>query len=274
LVKQRAKSRTVFFISDRTGITAEALGGSLLSQFESVDFNKIHLSFIDTLDKAHTAAEKINNSSLKTGAPALVFSTQIDAEFRDVLSKSNCIFFDFFDTFISKMERSLDLKSSHTAGQSHGVNHNNNYSDRINSINFALGSDDGLGSKGYENADLILIGVSRSGKTPSCLFMALQYGINAANYPLIEQDLDNTQLPESLQQYKHKLFGLTINPIRLQKIRDERRSNTSYASLRQCQSEVKRAEDLYHSNNIPFIDTTQTSIEEISAKIINKLSLR
>jgi regulator of PEP synthase PpsR (kinase-PPPase family) len=274
LVKQSAKSRTVFFISDRTGITAEALGGSLLSQFEGVDFNKIHLSFIDTLDKANAAAVKVNSASIKTGEPALVFSTQIDAEYRDILSKSNCIFFDFFDTFISKMERSLDLKSSHTAGQSHGVNHNDNYSDRISSINFALGSDDGLGSKSYENADLILVGVSRSGKTPSCLFMALQYGINAANYPLIEQDLDNTRLPESLQQHKHKLFGLTINPIRLQKIRDERRSNSSYASLKQCQSEVKRAEDLYHSNNIPFIDTTQTSIEEISAKIINKLSLR
>jgi hypothetical protein len=274
LVKQSAKNRTVFFISDRTGITAEALGGSLLSQFEGVDFNKIHLSFIDTLDKANAAAVKVNSASIKTGEPALVFSTQIDAEYRDILSKSNCIFFDFFDTFISKMERSLDLKSSHTAGQSHGVNHNDNYSDRISSINFALGSDDGLGSKSYENADLILVGVSRSGKTPSCLFMALQYGINAANYPLIEQDLDNTRLPESLQQHKHKLFGLTINPIRLQKIRDERRSNSSYASLKQCQSEVKRAEDLYHSNNIPFIDTTQTSIEEISAKIINKLSLR
>jgi len=274
LVNQNNKNRIVFFISDRTGITAEALGGSLLSQFEGLNFTKIHLSFIDTLDKAHDAVKKINSASLETGEPALVFSTQINSEFRVMISKSDCVFFDFFETFISKMERSLDLKSSHTAGKSHSVNHNSNYSNRMSSINFALGSDDGLGSKTYENADLILIGVSRSGKTPSCLFMALQYGINAANYPLIEQDLENTKLPESLQQFKHKLFGLTINPIRLQKIRDERRSNSNYASLKQCQNEVKRAEDLYHSNNIPFIDTTQISIEEISAKIINKLSLR
>lgn len=274
MVNQNNKNRIVFFISDRTGITAEALGGSLLSQFEGLNFTKIHLSFIDTLDKAHGAVKKVNSASLEAGEPALVFSTQINSEFRVMISKSNCVFFDFFETFISKMERSLDLKSSHTAGKSHSMNHNNNYSNRMSSINFALGSDDGLGSKTYENADLILIGVSRSGKTPSCLFMALQYGINAANYPLIEQDLENTKLPESLQQYKHKLFGLTINPIRLQKIRDERRSNSNYASLKQCQNEVKRAEDLYHTNNIPFIDTTQISIEEISAKIINKLSLR
>ncbi|MDB2590372.1 kinase/pyrophosphorylase [Candidatus Thioglobus sp.] len=274
MVNQNNKNRVVFFISDRTGITAEALGSSLLSQFEGLNFTKNHLSFIDTLDKVHDAVKKVNSASLEAGEPVLVFSTQIHSEFRAMLSKSNCVFFDFFETFISKMERSLDLKSSHTAGKSHGVNHNNNYSNRMSSINFALGSDDGLGSKTYENADLILIGVSRSGKTPSCLFMALQYGINAANYPLIEQDLENTKLPESLQQFKHKLFGLTINPIRLQKIRDERRSNSNYASLKQCQNEVKRAEDLYHSNNIPFIDTTQISIEEISAKIINKLSLR
>ena len=253
MVNQNNKNRVVFFISDRTGITAEALGVSLLSQFEGLNFTKIHLSFIDTLDKVHDAVKKVNSASLEAGEPALVFSTQINSEFRVMISESNCVFFDFFETFISKMERSLDLKSSHTAGKSHGVNHNNNYSNRMNSINFALGSDDGLGSKTYENADLILIGVSRSGKTPSCLFMAL---------------------PESLQQYKHKLFGLTINPIRLQKIRDERRSNSNYASLKQCQNEVKRAEDLYHTNNISFIDTTQISIEEISAKIINKLSLR
>ncbi len=274
LIKPSTKNRTVFFVSDRTGITAEALGSSLLSQFESVAFNKIYLSFIDTLDKAINAVEQINRVSSKEGNPVLVFSTQINHEFRLMMSKSNCVFFDFFDTFISKMERSLELKSSHTAGRLHGLSHNSNYTDRISSINFALGSDDGLGTKSYENADLILIGVSRSGKTPSCLFMALQYGIYAANYPLIEQDLENTQLPDSLQQYKHKLFGLTINPIRLQKIRDERRSNSHYASLKQCQSEVKRAEDLYHTNHIPFIDTTQTSIEEISTKIIHKLSLR
>ncbi len=204
--------------------------------------------------------------------PVLVFSTQINQNLRQLIIDSNCIFFDFFDTFISKMEHALNLKSSHTVSRSHGVSQNDHYTDRINSINFSLNSDDGLGLKYYDQADIILIGASRSGKTPSCLFMALQYGIKAANYPLIEQDLKNTKLPEILQQYKDKLFGLSINPIRLQKIRDKRKSN--YASLQQCQSEVRRAEDMYHTNNIRFLDTTQTSIEEISAKIINKLSLR
>ncbi|MDC9726351.1 MAG: kinase/pyrophosphorylase [Candidatus Thioglobus sp.] len=265
--------RTVFFISDRTGITAEALGNSLLSQFENIEFNEIHLSFVDTFDKAKSAIGKINNASAKGNSLPLVFSTQINAEYRELIKNSPCIFFDFFDTFISKMERSLNLKSSHTIGRLHNPN-SNDYSSRINSINFSLGSDDGLGSKNYAQADIILIGVSRSGKTPSCLFMALQYGIKAANYPLIDQDLTNTELPEILQPYKNKLFGLRIKPERLCQIREKRKGNSAYASIGQCQREIKRAEDLYLANNISFLDTTQISIEEISAKIISKLSLR
>ncbi len=267
--------RTVFFISDRTGITAETLGSCLLSQFQNIDFEKVHLSFIDTLDKATNAVYTINNTSLKDESPPLVFSTQINAEHRKLLSQSDCIFFDFFEAFISKMESSLESKSSHSIGRLHELGYKDSeYSNKINSIDFALSNDDGLSLKNYDQADIILIGVSRSGKTPSCLFMALQYGINAANYPIIDQDLSSTKLPKVLQPYKHKLFGLSINPIRLQKIRKERKDNSSYASLKQCQSEVRRTEDMYHANNIPFIDTTQTSIEEISAKIINKLSLR
>ena len=266
--------RTIFFISDRTGITAEALGSSLLSQFEGVDFQPVRLPFIDSLEKAQAAIERINQASLKEGAPVLVFSTQINQEFRRMLTTSNCVFFDFFDTYISKMERALNLESLHTAGRLHAPSDHNNYNNRIDNINFTLNSDDGLGSKYYDQAEVILIGVSRSGKTPSCLFMALQYGIKAANYPLIEEDLGSTELPEVLKEHQHKLFGLSINAIRLQKIRSTRKSNSHYASLQQCQSEIRRAEDLYRANKIPFLDTTQSSIEEISAKIVNYLSLR
>ena len=266
-------NRSVFFISDRTGITAEALGNSLLSQFEGINFKKVHMPFIDTLEKAENAAKQITEASLKDNHPALVFSTQITKEFICLISTSNCVFFDFFEAFISKMEKSLTAKSLHVMGRSHGINYSN-HSSRINSVNFALNSDDGVGVKNYKDSDIILIGVSRSGKTPACLFMAMQYGIKASNYPLIEQDLATTKIPNLLTQYKNKLFGLTIQPTRLHKIRDKRMGNSHYASLRQCQSEVRQAEDIYHSNNIPFLDTTQTSIEEIAAKIINKLSLR
>lgn len=184
--------------------------------------------------------------------------------------------FDFFESFISHLETVLDTESSHTAGRSHGINRDNknNYGSRINSINFALGNDDGITTKNYDDADIILTGVSRSGKTPTCLFLALQYGIHAANYPLIDEDLDTDKLPSSLLQYKDKIFGLTINPIRLQKIRDERRSNSRYASLVQCQKEVKRVEEIYHNNKIPFLDTSQVSIEEISSIILAKTNLK
>jgi regulator of PEP synthase PpsR (kinase-PPPase family) len=267
--------RTVFFISDRTGITAEALGNSLLTQFEGVTFNKVHLSFIDTLQKAEKCVQQINDACIRDGNPALIFSTQIEEQFREMMSKSSGIFFDFFETFISRMEESLESKSIHAAGKLHGLNNNNkSYNSRINSVNFSLASDDGMSIKHFDRADIILIGVSRSGKTPTCLFMALQYGIKAANYPLIEQDLDTDKLPKILHPFKNKLFGLTISPTRLKKIRGERRGNSNYSSLQQCQSEVRRAEDIYHSNKISYIDTTQISIEEITAKITSKLSLR
>ena len=171
------------------------------------------------------------------------------------------------------MENTLETKSSHEMGLSHGVGNKNTYSGRIDSINFALNNDDGLSTKNYEHADIILTGVSRSGKTPTCLFLALQYGIYAANYPLIDEDLDSVKLPSVLKPFKNKLYGLSINPVRLQNIRDERRSNSGYASIEQCQKEVRRAEDMYVQNDVPFIDTSHISIEEIAGRILQKSKL-
>lgn len=271
---EKSNKRSVFFISDRTGITAEALGNSLITQFEGVEFNQIHMPFINTLEKAQDCVLKINKIAEVDDNLPLIFSTQINQKFRKIIESSNGVFFDFFKAFISKMEKTLDIESSHTSGRSHGINHNKNYYNRMNSVNFTLNGDDGMNPKTYKNADIILIGVSRSGKTPTCLYMALQYGIKAANYPLIEQDLTTDELPSVLKEYKNKIFGLTINPDNLQKIRENRRSNSLYSSHKQCQKEVKYAKDIFYKNNIPFIDTTQSSIEEISAIIINKLSLR
>ncbi|MCS5591242.1 MAG: kinase/pyrophosphorylase [Gammaproteobacteria bacterium] len=266
--------RTAFFISDRTSITAEALGNSLLTQFGGIEFKRINLAFIDSFEKAEKAANKIKKASESDGQPPLVFSTQISDEYRSLIEHSGGILFDFFDTFISRMEKALGKKSSHAAGLSHGVTNTKIYAKRIESIDFALHNDDGLNTKNYGNADIILTGVSRSGKTPTCLFLALQYGIYAANYPLIEEDLQSMHLPQTLQKHKKKLFGLSINPVRLQNIRDERRSNSSYASINQCQKEVRRAEDIYLQNNVPFLDTSQISIEEIATRILNKTKLK
>ena len=266
--------RTVFFVSDRTGITAEALGLSLLTQFSGIKFKKQTLSFIDSPEKAEAAAKQVRNAHEKDGEPPLIFSTQITDEYRDTMAESGGVMFDFFETFISKMEFSLHSKSSHAAGRSHGISKESKYSARINSINFALNNDDGATTKYYEEADIILTGISRSGKTPTCLFLALQYGIHAANYPLIEEDLDTHKLPDILQQHKEKLFGLTLNPTRLHKIRSERRGNSRYASLDQCQREVRRAEEIYYSNRVPYLDTSQVSIEEIATTILDKTTLK
>ena len=208
--------------------------------------------FIDTQKKAQTAALLIKEASEADGEPALIFSTQVSAEYAHLLENSGGIIFDFFETFISKMEDTLETKSSHEMGLSHGVGNKNTYSGRIDSINFALNNDDGLSTKNYDHADIILTGVSRSGKTPTCLFLALQYGIYAANYPLIDEDLDSVKLPSVLKPFKNKLYGLSINPVRLQNIRGERRSNSGYASIEQCQKEVRRAEDMYVQNNVPL----------------------
>ena len=266
--------RTVFFISDRTGITAEALGNSLLTQFTDIEFKRVNLAFIDTPSKAKNAANQVKEASEADGQPALIFSTQISKEYRQLLINSGGIFFDFFETFISELEETLGTKSSHTVGLSHSVTDKNNYGNRIDSINYALSCDDGLNIKNYERADIILTGVSRSGKTPTCLFLALQYGIFAANYPLIEEDLKTIKLPNILQKNKNKLFGLSINPVRLQSIRDERRSNSGYASIDQCRKEVKLAEDMFVQNQVPFLDTSHTSIEEIAGRILNKSSIK
>ncbi len=267
-------TRTAFFVSDRTGITSEALGNSLLTQFSDIKIKKISLSFINTLDKAKKAVNEINQRAQLDGKPPLIFSTQITKEYRDLLANSEGIFFDFFDTFISKMERALDAESSHKTGLSHGLSSQKNYLGRIDSINFALNNDDGSSIKNYDDADIILIGVSRSGKTPTCLFLALQYGIYAANYPLIEQDLTTDKIPQMLQAHKDKLFALTINPTHLHKIRSERRSNSVYATLSQCQKEVRRAESIFAANGIASIDSSQMSIEEIATLIINKKNLK
>jgi regulator of PEP synthase PpsR (kinase-PPPase family) len=181
--------------------------------------------------------------------------------------------FDFFDTFISQLENTLKTKSSHEMGLSHGVGNKNTYSGRIDSINYALNNDDGLTTKYYDSADIILTGVSRSGKTPTCLFLALQYGIYAANYPLIDEDLNSISIPSALKPFKDKLYGLTINPVRLQNIRDVRRSNSGYASIEQCRKEVRRAEDMFVQNDISFIDTSHISIEEIAGRILQKSKL-
>lgn len=261
--------RYVFILSDGTGITAETLGSSLITQFENIKFNKITIPYIDSIQKATQVLAKINDCYEESQIKPLVFMTLVNQEIRQIIKQANARIFDLFSIFIGPLEEELQEKSSYTVGKTHGVVNVQSYSHRIEAVDFAISHDDGIKTRGYEKADIILIGVSRCGKTPSCLYMALQYGILAANYPFTEDDLSNFKLPEVLKPYKNKLFGLTIDPLRLQQIRSERRPNSKYASSEQCRLEVSEVEAMYKREKIPFINSTKFSIEEISTKVLS-----
>lgn len=271
-----AKRRTIFFISDSTAITAETLGQSLLTQFEPLEFDQVTLPFIDTFSKAGRALMQINKDANTKGIRPIVFSTLINPDLRRLFKNSSCIFFDFFDTFISRLESELGMRSSHTIGRYHGLIDDSVYSVRIDAMNYAMGTDDGISTKDYDQAEVILLGVSRSGKTPTCLYLGLQFGIYAANYPLTEETLlkRHVTLPKALVPFRKKLFGLTISPERLQRIRSGRMPNTRYASLSQCQLEVAMTESLFESEMIPFVNVTSMSIEEISATVLLECKLQ
>ncbi len=263
--------RTVYFLADHTGITVEAMGRSLLSQFEGFEYETVHWPFIDTLKKARRVAERINQTTIESSQKPIVFTTLVDPIIRDYFKGLDVPVMDFFETFTSRLEEVLQIPSSHALGRFHTTDNNRAYDQRIHAVNFALNNDDGMITKNYETADLILIGVSRSGKTPTCLFLGLQHSVLAANYPLTEDDLESDLLPKSLVPYKEKLYGLTIDPNQLQRIRQERRPDRRYSSLEQCKLEVKLAEQLFKHYNIPYLETTSMSIEEISARLLQHI---
>ena len=264
--------RTVFYISDRTGITAEALGDALITQFD-FDYRRITIPFIDTPKKAQDAVEKINAAGIADGVRPIVFDTIVRPELRIILNNADAMMLDFFHTFIGPLEKELGIESSFTVGKVHALDNVAAYDYRIDAVNFSLNNDDGATTRNYKDADLILIGVSRCGKTPTSLYIAMQFGIKVANYPFIAEDMAQLKLPPELVKFKKKLFGLTIFPDRLHDIRTERRANSRYAALSQCQLEIRAVEALYRREKIPFLNTTKRSIEEIATKILAECDL-
>ncbi|MCG6937590.1 MAG: kinase/pyrophosphorylase [Gammaproteobacteria bacterium] len=265
--------RPVFFISDRTAITAENLGHALLTQFSSIRFAHHALPFIDSVEKALSAANAINQSAQASQGKAIVFSTLIDDEHRAIIANTQSHVIDFFDAFIKPLEIELGTQSSHAEGLSHGISNEVVYMSRMDAINFALKNDDGVSTKEYKNADVILVGVSRSGKTPTCLYLAMQFALRAANYPLTEKDMIDGNLPKILHPYREKLFGLKITAERLRTIREIRRQNSVYASLAQCQKETRLINALFQIENIQSIDSSHISVEEIATSIIQLMKI-
>ena len=261
--------RTVFFLSDQTGVTAETLGHSLITQFPAQSFRQMTLPFIDTEDKAREAVRTIN-AEQEAGAPRpIVFSTLVQPEYRAILKQANGLHLDIFDVFLEPLATALQEEPSFEPGRAHGMSDMDAYMKRIEATNFALANDDGGMSRDYDVADVILIGVSRSGKTPTCLYLALQYGVYAANYPLTDDEFESGKLPDFLVKQKEKLFGLSIEPDRLRQVRKERRSLGKYSSAQQVRFELRETKKIFRRYAIPSVDTTKFSIEEISSRILD-----
>ncbi|MFN3736992.1 pyruvate, water dikinase regulatory protein [Hydrogenophaga sp.] len=264
-------TRTVFFISDGTGITAETFGNAILAQFET-NLRRVRLPFVDDVDKAHQAVRQINHTADVEGRPPVVFTTVVREDVLDVF-KHNCKgkILDMFGTFVAPLEHELGIKSNHRVGRFSDVSKSKSYNDRIEAINFSLAHDDGQSHKDLAGSDVILVGVSRSGKTPTSLYLAMQHGLKASNYPLIPEDFERRQLPPALVPHRKKIFGLTIAPERLSEIRNERRPNSRYASLANCRMEVAEAEAMMRREGIRWLSTTTKSIEEIATTILQEV---
>ncbi|MHB1247877.1 MAG: posphoenolpyruvate synthetase regulatory kinase/phosphorylase PpsR [Polaromonas sp.] len=263
--------RTVFFISDGTGITAETFGNAILAQFE-VKARHVRLPFIDSVDKAHHAIRQINHTGDLEGKRPIVFTTLVNMDILAVI-KNHChgMLLDMFGMFVAPLEHELGIKSNHRVGRFSDASKSKSYDARIEAINFSLAHDDGQSNRDLENSDVILVGVSRSGKTPTSLYLAMQYGLKASNDPLIPEDFERRQLPPALLPHRKKIFGLTIAPERLSQIRNERRPNSSYASLANCRNEVHEAEAMMRREGIRWLSTTTKSIEEISTTILQEI---
>ena len=263
--------RTVFFVSDGTGITAETFGNAILAQFEMKP-RHVRLPFIDSVEKAHQVVQQINDTAANEGKRPIVFSTLVNMPVLAVI-KEGChgMFLDMFGTFVQPLEIELDLKSSHRVGRFSDASQSKEYNARIEAINYALAHDDGQSNRDLATADVILVGVSRSGKTPTSLYLAMQYGLKTANYPLIPEDFERQRMPEALRPFATKMFGLSIQPERLSEIRHERRPNSRYAALDNCRMEVSEAEAMMRRAGVRWLSTTTKSIEEIATTILQEI---
>ncbi len=266
--------RTVYFVSDRTGITAEMLGNSLLTQFEDFEFRRVTIPFVDSDERVADAIRQVNETVDPEGRRPIVISSVVDeAMSARIRREANALTLDFFQVFISPLEAELNAKSSHAAGRSHGIADSHVYFARMDAINFTQSHDDGATTRDLAKAQVILVGVSRCGKTPTSLYLALQFGIRAANFPLTPDDFTDRRLPASVVPHRDKLFGLTIQPERLREIREERRPASKYSALDNCRYEVREAEAMMTREKIPMLDTTTKSIEEIATTILHRAKL-
>ncbi len=267
------KTRQVFFLSNGTAITAETLGHSLLAQFPMLQFKTKTIPFINTEEKAISVCDEVNRGINELNELPIVIATLADPEVKKIINQSKALILDPFADFLPRLENILAEESSNLGGVSHRISNPSLYESRIDAIDFSLIHDDGGKTRNYDESDIILIGVSRTGKTPSCLYLALQFVLKAAKYPITEEDMESDFLPVPIRPFKDRLYGLTTEAYRLVNIRQERRPNSRYSSIEQCRFELRVAEEMYHHHDIPYLNTTTMSVEEIAARIVENTGL-
>ena len=265
--------RQVFFVSNGTAITAETLGHSLLAQFPMLHFKTKTIPFINTEERAQTVRDEIDRGINELNELPIVIATMADPDLKKIIGESKALILDPFADFLPRLENILNVQSTNRGGVSHRIANQSIYESRIDAIDYSLIHDDGGKTRNYDESDIILIGASRTGKTPSCLYLALQFGLKAANYPITEEDMESDTLPEPIRGFKDRLYGLTTDSYRLMNIRQERRPNSRYSSIEQCRFELRATEAIYHRHSIRFLNTTTMSVEEIAARIVEDTGL-
>lgn len=265
--------RPVYFLSDSTGITAETLGNTLLTQFPVDNFDRVTIPFITTPEQARSVVRTIDGLAA-AGPRPLVFSTAVNSEIRQILAGCNGVIVDLIGTHVGVLEQALGTPASGEPGRAHGLGNAARYQSRMAAVEYAMEHDDGQSLRALEKAQVILVAPSRCGKTPTTMYLALQHGIFAANFPLVDEDFQRDGLPKPLRPFVSKCFGLSSNPLRLSQIRTERRPSSPYASLRQCGFELRSAEQLYVSHRIPYLNSATVSVEEMAATILQRMNLK
>ncbi|ELV8771761.1 kinase/pyrophosphorylase [Vibrio harveyi] len=268
------QSRDVFYVSDGTAITCETLGHVVLGQFPFIP-NEKTFPFVENEDKVADVIKEIEISYQRDGVKPLVFFSIVVPEIREVLLKAPAYSYDVLESIVQKVQDDIQMAPQPKMQRSRSVSKDSDtYFDRIAAIEYTLAHDDGITLKGLEEADIILLGVSRSGKTPTSLYMAMQFGLRVVNYPFIAEDVKMMRLLPEFEIHRHKLFGLTINPERLNEIRENRLSGSEYASTEQCKLELDTVEALFRREAIPYINTSSLSVEEITTRILERAGMK
>lgn len=259
----------VYFVSDHTGVTAEVLGHSLLARFDENTLVTRTRPFVDSLERADALVAELR----QLPQPVIVFSTLTDATIKQRIADSGCLHLDLFQPFIHQLETVLGRQAATRVGTAHSISNLTRYQARIDAVEFSLATDDGSNVRRYGQADVIMVGVSRVGKSPTCLYLAMQYGVRAANFPLADDDFEHVSLPEAISGHRSALFGLTIDPRRLHELRQRRRPGTGYATFERCEYEVSQAERLFRRHSVPFLDVTNVSVEEMASLVLQRANI-